>query len=393
MQVVAGDALEVSVTPTPSASGGGDAERRGPEGTAPTMEPPGALVKRAMEEIAEEAERHRAEGDLPARLARELDELFSRFAPVGSRRGEDLAQAVAMVDAAAFIDPMVPVESRIPGGRLAKRVLRKLSFWYASFITAQVSRFAATVARVLHAIDDRLEVIEEAVVPAALPPVVADDESGQHWWEDQAVRVLEGLDGRVLHAACGEGGLVRRLVRSGVDAYGIDPRADVVESAAADPDALSVIDLRPADVIEHLRRLPHGALSGVVLSGVTEVLGPSERLKLVDLLSSRITAEGLVVLHSLSPAAFERIRGGVAADMSPGRPMRAETWRMLFEERGFYVDVVFGPPLGRLERLPGEDEQARAMNANLDMLEKVLFGPADYLMVARRRERRASGGR
>jgi hypothetical protein len=352
-----------------------------PERARGGAEPAVALLDRVMAEIEQQVERQRLAGDMPARLAQELDALFARFAPVGSRRGEDLSAAVDMVDAVAFIDPMVPVESRIPGGRFAKRLLRKLGLWYASYLTGQVSRFAATVARVLHGLDDRMSEIESSVLSAVPPPgpVVAEAEGERSWWEAKSIEALDGCRGRVLHVACGDGHLVRSLVEHGIDAYGVDPRRDLLE-----PAAIGGLDLRSGEVLDHLGVLGKGVLGGVVVSGIAEGLPPGARGRLLDLLDSRLDPEGVMVLHSLTLSSWERSRDGVEADLSSGRPMRATTWQALLADRGFGVEIHDGPPLGGLGQLPGKGDETAVANANFRLLDQVLFGPADYLVIARR---------
>ena len=54
--------------------------------------------------------------------------------------------------------------------------------------------------------------------------------------------------GRMLHAASGDGWLVRRIVAAGGDAYGVDPR-----TALVDQGVLGVADLRGEDLADHLR--------------------------------------------------------------------------------------------------------------------------------------------
>ena len=71
--------------------------------------------------------------------------------------------------------------------------------------------------------------------------------------------------GRILHAACGDGWLVRRLVAAGGDAYGVDPRARVIDAAE-----LGALDLRGEPVGEHLRAVAAAGLGAIVLSGTVE---------------------------------------------------------------------------------------------------------------------------
>src|SRR5580692_5287603 len=70
---------------------------------------PRAYVAQVMSEIEDEVRLRRASGDLPPKLERELDELFLAHSPVAGRGG-DLTDALRMVDAATFVDPVVPVD-------------------------------------------------------------------------------------------------------------------------------------------------------------------------------------------------------------------------------------------------------------------------------------------
>ena len=125
-----------------------------PEATLPAD--PQAYVAQVMAEIAEEVRLRRASGDLPPKLERELDELFLAHSPVAGRGG-DLGEALRMVDAATFIDPVVPVESERAAGAAVKKGMRSLLLWYVGWITHQMSQFASAVSRALHIVDDRLK--------------------------------------------------------------------------------------------------------------------------------------------------------------------------------------------------------------------------------------------
>ena len=192
----------------------------------------GAYLAQVMAEIDEEVRRRRASGDLPPRLERELDELFLEHSPVAGRGG-GLDQALRMVDAAAFIDPVVPISSNKSGGALVKKGLRTLNLWYIGYVTHQVSQFAAAVSRSLHLLDDRLAELRTEVeaqrVPAAVVVEAPWAVGADAWWVPVAVGALAGVRSRVLHAAAGDGWLVRQLVGKGVDAYGVDPRPGLAD--------------------------------------------------------------------------------------------------------------------------------------------------------------------
>ena len=146
---------------------------------------PQAYVEQVMAEIAEEVRLRRASGDLPPKLERELDELFLAHSPVAGRGG-DLGDALRMVDAATFIDPVVPVESERAAGAVVKKGMRSLLLWYVGWLTHQMSQSASAVSRALHIVDDRLQELERQVEGQRVPASGVVEFPGLHdadaWW-------------------------------------------------------------------------------------------------------------------------------------------------------------------------------------------------------------------
>jgi len=294
---------------------------------------PQAYVEQVMAEIAEEVRLRRASGDLPPKLERELDELFLAHSPVAGRGG-DLGEALRMVDAATFIDPVVPVESERAAGAAVKKGMRSLLLWYVGWVTHQMSQSASAVSRALHIVDDRLQELERQVEVQRVPGAGVVDFPALHrpdaWWVDPAVDAVAKAPGRILHAACGDGWLVRRMVAAGGDAYGVDPRSGVVDAAE-----LGTVDLRDEDVAEHLRAVAPAGLGGVVLSGIVDGMAGGERTQLLALVADRLAPGGTLVIHSVSRDAWEADSAPPEADLAPGRPLRPDTWTALLEHGGY----------------------------------------------------------
>jgi SAM-dependent methyltransferase len=304
---------------------------------APLPEDPQAYLAQVMAEIDEEVRLRRASGDLPPKLERELDELFLAHSPVAGRGG-DLADALRMVDAATFIDPVVPVESERAAGSLVKKGMRSALLWYVGWLTHQMSQSASAVSRALHIVDDRLG---DQSAPAA--GVV--ELEGQHgfgaWWVEHAVEATATAPGRVLHTACGDGWLVRRLGSAGVDAYGVDPRGHLVDAVEAT--APGALDLRAETLEAHLRAVAPAALGGVVLSGTVEGMAGGERSRLLAALGRCVAPGGVLVVHSATRGAWEAPEAPPEADLAPGRPLRAESWCRLLEQLGYQAAAASGP--------------------------------------------------
>src|SRR5580692_10643820 len=156
-------------------------------------EDPQAYVAQVMAEIAEEVRLRRASGDLPPKLERELDELFLAHSPVAGRGG-DLGDAIRMVDAATFIDPVVPVDSERAAGAAVKKGMRSLLLWYVGWVTHQMSQSAAAVSRALHIVDGRLQELERLVEVQRVPEAGVVEFQGLHnpdaWWAEAAVSAV-----------------------------------------------------------------------------------------------------------------------------------------------------------------------------------------------------------
>jgi hypothetical protein len=311
------------------------------EQSAGSSPDPQAYVAQVMAEIEEEVRLRRSSGDLPAKLERELDELFLAHSPVAGRGG-DLTEALRMVDAATFVDPVVPVDSERAAGAVVKKGMRTVLLWYVGWITHQVSQFASAVSRTLHIVEGRLKELERRVevqrVPGAGVVEIPAMHRAEAWWVTPAVDAVKSAQGRILHAASGDGWLVRRIIEAGGDAYGVDPRTNLVEQ-----EVLTVSDLRGEDLADHLRAVAPAGLGAMVLSGVVDGMAGGERTQLLHLIGSTLAPGGVLVVHSLTRAAWDGVDAPFEADLAPGRPLRAATWQHLLEQSGYGATVAEGP--------------------------------------------------
>lgn len=292
-------------------------------------------------ELADEVRSLRSSGAFDALRERELEQLFQQYAPLQGRDGA-LSETLRAVDSTAYIDPHVPVASGQPAGTAVKRTLRKATFWYVSWIAAQTTRALSSVARSLHLIDDELGSIRKTLEGVAFSDSPVMEVPGacgpDAWWSSGATAALAGRSGRVLVAACDDGWLVRALADRGVDAYGLDPRMERIMEAE-----VAGLDLRDDDLLDHLDAVADGRISGVVLTGTTEALLPSQRHRLLRRLARVLAAEAVVVVHAMHPDAIAGDAMPAELDLAGARPLRPGTWSALLAAEGFATDVELGP--------------------------------------------------
>jgi len=341
-------------------------------------------LDQVMAEIDAEVRRRRASGDLPAGLERELDELFLEFSPVGLHGRGRLRETLTLVDGSAHVDIAVPVESQKMVGSYVKRLIRQGLGWYMGFIVHQIVKFAWAVSRMLHVVVDHIEDLEATVEAHRTPDLPADvvprTEPGRTWWAGAAVAALGGLHGRVVHADCGDGSLVAALLDAGVDAYGIDPSETAIEPALD-----RGLDARCETILDHLGVVADEVLGALVLSGSVQWLRPNEREQLVDLAASRLTLDGVLVLHSATPESWSAAVEPMVRDLAPGGPIHVETWAHLLGCRGFSVEQpLTGGVDRRLARVSSTGPDAAALNATIDTINELFLGPGEYLVVATR---------
>jgi len=284
-----------------------------------------------LAEIDEEVRARRAKGDFPPGMERDLDLVFARFAPVAVH-GDDLDGLISSADRTSFIDPDLPTASRLPAVSFVKRVERKLLGWAIRHLTQQITAFGGVVVQALKLIGRRLERLEEVSAGADPALLGSATTASTNRLDDVLAAHLAGVQGRVLVAESGDGALLRAFLD--LDVYGVEPRADLAESAA-----LGGLDVRQEAVLDHLRLVEAGALSGVVLTGIVDRAPVGAQVALVEHAARVVGPGGRLAIAGTSPSAWG-IDNPVEADLAPGRPMHPATWVHLLEQLGFATPAV-----------------------------------------------------
>ena len=324
--------------------------------------------KRLLAEIEDDVRRKRESGELPPHLERELDIVFARYAPVRALEG-DFDQVLERAEQSTFIDVLAPLASARPGVPHVKRVVRKAIVWVIRYVAQQASGFNEAITRAVRLLGKRVDALEEAtgmrsvtLFEGEVPAVALPD--AEHWIP-VLVGALGDVGGRVLHVECGDAALVRAMADKGIDAYGVRPTTE-----PPPPD----LDVRTDGAVEHLGKVPEGALAGLVLSGCVDRFPKAALLRLADQAVARLAAGGVLAVVGTDPLTWERERSPVEVDLGAGRPLHAETWAHLLRERGLDVAAVHNGP-----RPNAAPDVAGEWAARVDAL---LFPPSSFAVVA-----------
>jgi SAM-dependent methyltransferase len=280
-----------------------------------------------LAELNEEVRRRRTAGDLLPSFEQHLDDAFAAVTP-GRDRGSFKA-LLQLAERYSHLDIEAPVRSKLPGGELAKGTLRKMTWWYFDYVAQQLNRFGSAATRLLQILDERVSKLEGADVAAGHAAALAPPFDHEPWI-DLVGATMVNAPGRVLHAGCADGRLLAALVARDIAAYGVDTRADLLDHAAA-----AGLDVLVEEPLRHLESLEDGALGGAVLSGFVDLLVLPAHFRAVELASRKVAPGGVLVVLGTSPDVWTRAVPEVVADLSPGRPLHAETWKHLLVVAGF----------------------------------------------------------
>ncbi|MGH9301128.1 MAG: hypothetical protein ACRD0I_12310 [Acidimicrobiales bacterium] len=351
-----------------------------PEASPPVDVAVDPYLTEVMDQIQAEVRKRRAAGDFPPSEERRLDRIFARFTPVGDTDGH-FAEALKKADRSAYIDIEVPTASEKPGVSQLKRTLRRLMAWYLNYLVQQLVHFTSATMRVLHLMDERVTELELEVAGRRAPALEDPDEavvaSDLSEWDDFVVDYMGGTSGRVLHAECGEGGILARLQGAAVDAYGVDSRARLLDAPAR-----AGLDVRLEEPFDHIGAVADAGLSGLILSGFPDRMPLGAQRRLVTLARTKLARGGRFVLVGTCPRAWSQMVGEVGADLAPGHPLHGATWAHLLEAAGFEQVRVESKGARPLAVVEGTDDMALALNANVARIDEMLFGPTSFAVVA-----------
>ncbi|MEW6365241.1 MAG: class I SAM-dependent methyltransferase [Acidobacteriota bacterium] len=179
--------------------------------------------------------------------------------------------------------------------------------------------------------------------------------------------------GPVLDAGCGRGEFIELLVDQGIECYGVD--SDEAMVTICREKALSA---HRSDILRHLDTVADESLGGIFCAQVVEHLTPKYLTAFVRNAFKKLRRGGRMVVETLNPTSLYSLFEAYVRDMTHVLLLHPDTLRFLHEDAGFEdVKVVFRMPVPEELRLAGDDPNTVKLN-------RILFGPQDYAVIARK---------
>jgi O-antigen chain-terminating methyltransferase len=188
--------------------------------------------------------------------------------------------------------------------------------------------------------------------------------------------------GYVLDVGCGRGEFLELARQEGVAARGVDLLIDNVLHCRD-----KGLDVAHGDALEHLSSLPDESLAGVFAAQFIEHLPVDYLVAFVRACFQKVRPGGRVILETINPECVVAMKN-FYADLSHQKPIPAATARFLLETSGFAnVETLYlspHPESDSLQFCSGDSPLVAQINRAFDRLNRLLFGPQDYAVVATR---------
>jgi SAM-dependent methyltransferase len=185
----------------------------------------------------------------------------------------------------------------------------------------------------------------------------------------------------VIDVGCGRGEWLAMLAEAGVDSYGVDINAVVVERCAAQG-----LDVREADALVHLREIPAGSARAITSFHVAEHLSLDTLVGLVDAALVALQPGGVLIFETPNPTNVNVGAASFYLDPTHLKPLHPQFLQFLVTQRGFasaevrYLNPEDGPTL-TVDDLAPNGDLARSQEL-VDRINWSLSGPLDYGIVA-----------
>lgn len=317
--------------------------------------------------------------------------LHKAVAKVTYRQGQDLLEDIRSL-AQETRDRLLDVAGSSPSVVGSSERMAAQIEAIADEVVELQRRLSVTLSRV-EAVEEQLDRLEAAET----------DRSFQPWYSslefDDAFRgsrnvildryhdladILASSGGPVVDLGCGRGELVELLVTRGIEVWGVEVSAELVEFCRS-----IYLDVRQADAASALSELEDGSLGGAALLHVVEHLHSRQLMEVLALLPRKVRPGGIVVAETPNPTSPYVFSHSFYLDPTHSTPVHPSYLTFLFRHAGFsQVDIQWRSPvsdsdvISPIEADVEHAELVEKINGALELLDRLLLGPQDYAVIA-----------
>lgn len=184
--------------------------------------------------------------------------------------------------------------------------------------------------------------------------------------------------GPVLDLGCGRGEFLGLLKDRNITAFGVDLESRYVEAGRA-----AGLDIREEDAAIALQECDDSSLGGIVAFQVFEHLTLERISRILELARHKLRPGGVLILETVNVASLITHARAFTLDPTHELALHPLALKLLVEGRGFAdVEIVYGGEVEDDVRLDPAGLEPRVAE-NLERLNRIVFAPQDYAIVAR----------
>jgi 2-polyprenyl-3-methyl-5-hydroxy-6-metoxy-1,4-benzoquinol methylase len=201
------------------------------------------------------------------------------------------------------------------------------------------------------------------------------------------VHYLEGCR-NVLDIGCGRGEFLELLREHGIEGHGVDVNGDMVDFCRS-----KGLNVEKIDAISYLEKIEDKSLDGILIDQVVEHLEPDYLIEMLRLCHKKLNFGYHILIETVNPLSLVSL-ANFYLDMSHKKPIHPETLKFLMASMNFRdIETKFFSPVPdeiRLKKIniEGVEERDRhsmeVYNHNIDMLNNILYGAQDYMVIGKK---------
>lgn len=191
-----------------------------------------------------------------------------------------------------------------------------------------------------------------------------------------------GLAGPVLDLGCGRGEFLELLKQEGIAGIGVDSNSSMVQKCRE-----MGLDVHEDDLLSFLKSRAENSLGGIFCSQVVEHLPADYLLKLIESAYARLQPGAPLLLETVNISSAFGFLQVYTKDLTHRTPIHPDTLKFLVEASGFrdaktmFTSPVPAPAQLKLFSQPADETQV-VFNQNMTKLNRLLFDPQEYAVLA-----------